>query len=51
MTLSASGLYNVDDGMITEYGAVSEMKIGGKTKILRENLPQYHPVHHTSHMT
>lgn len=28
MRLSASGLHNVDDGMITEYGAVSEMKIG-----------------------
>jgi hypothetical protein len=29
MMLSTSGLYNVDDGMITEYRVVSKMKIGG----------------------
>jgi hypothetical protein len=28
MMLSVSGLHNVDDGMINECGAVSEMKIG-----------------------
>jgi hypothetical protein len=51
MVLPASGLYNGDDGMITEYETISEIKTGGQTKILRENLPQYHPVHHTSHVT
>jgi hypothetical protein len=32
-----------------EYGTVAGT-IGKKTEVLRENMPQYHVVHHESHM-
>jgi hypothetical protein len=32
-------------------GEVGEMKIGKKTEVLGENLPQRHFVHHKSHLT
>jgi hypothetical protein len=34
-----------------ECGAVGGMTIGRGTEILGENLPQFHFVHHKSHMT
>jgi hypothetical protein len=34
-----------------EYEAVSGMRTGMETKLLGENLPQYHFVNHKSHMT
>jgi hypothetical protein len=34
-----------------DYGAVGDMRIGRETEVLGEYLPQYHFVHHKSHMT
>jgi hypothetical protein len=31
--------------------AVGGMRIGKETEVLRENLAQYHLIHHKSHMT
>jgi hypothetical protein len=33
------------------FGAIGGMKIGRKTEVLGENLPQRHFVNHKSHMT
>jgi hypothetical protein len=38
-----------DDG--DECGAVGGMRIGKGTEVLGENLPQWHFVHHKSHMS
>jgi hypothetical protein len=34
-----------------ECGAVGGMRIGREIEVLGEKLPQYHFVHHKSHMT
>jgi hypothetical protein len=36
--------------MLNEYEAVSEIRIGRGTEVLRENLLQWQFVHHKSHM-
>jgi hypothetical protein len=37
--------------MLDEHEAFAGMRIGRETEVFGENLPQYHFVHHKSHMT
>jgi hypothetical protein len=48
---SVLGLYSIDDMIINEHGAVGGMRIGRRNRSARGNPPQFHFVHHKSHMT
>jgi hypothetical protein len=49
-TLSVSRLYNVDNRITNEYGALGGIRIDRETDVLRANLLQCHFVHHKSNM-
>jgi hypothetical protein len=49
--LSVSRLHSADDRKINEYGAVGEMRIGGRNRSTRKNPPRFHFVHHKPQIT
>jgi hypothetical protein len=50
MTFSTSMLQRSDDRMISECGAVGEIRIGGENERIRRNPPQCDFIHHKSYM-
>jgi hypothetical protein len=49
--LSVSRLYNIDARIIMNLEQLVEWELAGGSEVLGENLPQWHFLHHKSHMT